>query len=827
MIQFCCDELRRAALRDGPINGIDFVEVVDRDAPSPDMRQRILHLHLVNDPGATVFTTDNVEIVGGERIRGIAVTDVQMGLGPQTNVVVVEVDRPGDFTTYTIRLVRGPLDPRPPEGFDPVLSVIDFGFKAECPTDFDCAPPCDCPDERLAPPQIDYLAKDFAALRQVMFDRMAQLAPDWTERNAADPMVTLVELLAWVGDQVSYAQDAAHNEALLNRCASRISLRRIVRLVDDRVSEGANARVHVHLRVSADVVPLPAAPPAVPRGAAIATLLDGEGVTVAANPQLLARAHAVYETMHEVRALRVLHNEMSFYTWSDQRCCLPRGTVRASLAGHFPDLAPGETLIFEEVVGPRTGRRADADPAHRQAVRLIAIQAFGDDGDPLTDPVTGDDVTWIDWHEEDALRFPLCLSAETDPEFGAAFLPAVSVARGNVVLADHGLTQPEEDLGAVPDPAYRFAAPQGCDPCDRPAPAVAPPRFAPQLAGRPVTHAVPFDPDASATAVLAQEPAEAVPQVWLDSAPDGAEWEARIDLLSSGPFADEFVVETETDGRAQIRFGDDVNGRRPEPGTGFVARYRVGSGRAGAVGTEALRHIALPIPEIVAVRNPLPATGGVDPESVEAVRQRAPFAFRRQERCVTRADYSEVTERLADVQRAEGSWFHSGSWLTVTVAADRFGGGAVEPGFAEMVRAYLERFRLAGYDLRVDDPIFVPLELALFVCVRAGHFRSHVRRRLVALLGADRAPDGSPGLFHPDRLSFGQTVWLSPVIAAVQGVEGVESVRATTFRRLGDQGSGGLEDERLDFERLEIARLDNDPNYPERGVLTLTLAGGL
>jgi hypothetical protein len=26
--------------------------------------------------------------------------------------------------------------------------------------------------------------------------------------------------------------------------------------------------------------------------------------------------------------------------------------------------------------------------------------------------------------------------------------------------------------------------------------------------------------------------------------------------------------------------------------------------------------------------------------------------------------------------------------------------------------------------------------------------------------------------------------------------------------------------------RLQIARLDNDPNYPERGVLRLTLHGG-
>ena len=41
-----------------------------------------------------------------------------------------------------------------------------------------------------------------------------------------------------------------------------------------------------------------------------------------------------------------------------------------------------------------------------------------------------------------------------------------------------------------------------------------------------------------------------------------------------------------------------------------------------------------------AVRNPLPAQGGVDPESIETVRQRAPYAFRTQERAVTPEDYA-------------------------------------------------------------------------------------------------------------------------------------------------------------------------------------------
>jgi hypothetical protein len=51
-------------------------------------------------------------------------------------------------------------------------------------------------------------------------------------------------------------------------------------------------------------------------------------------------------------------------------------------------------------------------------------------------------------------------------------------------------------------------------------------------------------------------------------------------------------------------------------------------------------------------------------------------------------------------------------------------------------------------------------------------------------------------------------------------------VQVTKFHRLGAPDSRPLEDGYIELGRLEIARLDNDPNFPERGVLRLTLGGG-
>ena len=53
-----------------------------------------------------------------------------------------------------------------------------------------------------------------------------------------------------------------------------------------------------------------------------------------------------------------------------------------------------------------------------------------------------------------------------------------------------------------------------------------------------------------------------------------SEWEARADLLASGPDNCHFVVEMDNDGRAHLRFGDDEFGEQPEAGMRFRARYR-------------------------------------------------------------------------------------------------------------------------------------------------------------------------------------------------------------------------------------------------------------
>jgi hypothetical protein len=862
MIYHCCDELRRNAVdAHATLNGIDYLEVLDNDAPAGSPRQRTLFVRLLK-PVPVAFPADRVRIEGGERERDIRVEWVAAASAPPPeatvaeqalfaalpepdHVLVVRVDRYGDYSPYLLRLVRSALDATPPQGFDPRLSEIAFSFKVECPSDFDCKPVTVCPVEPPAAPVIDYLAKDYASFRRVILDRITQLVPGWQERSAADLGVTLAEALAYVGDHLSYRQDAVATEAYLDTARLRTSLRRHALLVDYRMHDGCNARVWLHVTAGAPTVALLRA------GTRFYSRLAESPARIVPDSledrEALRAGPVVFEPLHD-STLYSAHNEIAFHAWGDRRCCLPAGATRATLAGHLPDLAPGDVLLLEEVLGPLTGEPGDADPSHRHVVRLTDVQAFSPDDPtaPRIDPLTDEPITEIAWSAEDALPFPLCVSAVTDEAHGEDFIDGVSVARGNMVLADHGYTLPDDEaLGTVPAPTLYLAPDRDASRCGARDPIAIPPRFRPALAAAPLTFAgtvtrtvttggatlterVPFDDRAPAAAAMQWRVEDALPAITLQGTlgPATQDWGPRRDLLASEADDPHFVVEVEHDGTTRLRFGDDSRGRRPETGTEFAARYRIGNGRAGNVGAGTVAHAVTIEPNALGVRNPLAAQGGVDMEDAAVVRRRAPDAFRRQERAVTPADYAAVTERLPGVQRAAATLRWTGSWHTVFVTVDRTGGVPMDAGFEDTLTRHVDRYRMAGHDTEFNDPIPVSLEIDLLVCVAATHFRADVRAGLLEVLGNRALPDGRRGLFHPDNLSFGQTVYLSPLYAAARQVAGVASVQVTLFQRQGTPDTGPLADGFMQLGRLEIPRLDNDPNFPEHGVLRLVLYGG-
>jgi hypothetical protein len=1091
MIYNCCNENRKAVvLGDPTINGVDYLEVLDHEAiPLGSPRQRTLLLHCLKPIAATV-TPSNILITGGESITGISClwTGPASAPPPQAtaqesayfqslpdaaNTLVIRTDKAGDFSPYKLRLVNQATAAREDpfevaealSGFDPELSQIEFSFKVECGPDFDCAhPPCECPRELPAPPAINYLAKDYGSFRSVMLDRMSQLLANWDATSEADLGIALTEVLAYVGDHLSYQQDAVGTEAYIQTARSRVSLRRHALLVDYHVHDGANARVWMHVEVKVRMTMHKADTRFYTFAAGMPSdLKPGSGN----EGKALLAGVVVFEPMQEAE-LFPEHNQLMFYTWGGTDCCLPAGATEATLLGTLSNLRPGDVLIFQEMMGPQTGKAADADLRHRCAVRLTRVTTQDGQGNALVDPLfeegTGKPitsaaqkptpVTEIQWSGDDALPFPVCLSSTyVDSNGESQFLPGVSAALGNIVLADHGIRFSGAALPTVPPPTL-FDPPNPAGNRCQPGPRVPlPVRYRPIIPDSPVTQAVPlpiagtpvtpsivrlplagyvslhdangfislilkanapaswpanfgvlakanaghpgnvdltvvYNPPGGPTGVpgpvavesfpnLSVKPADpnyapnqlnslsrfirvpsgyippgtppttfpsvptmlpntgtivlrdgggnpfltvqptdplawpssigvltegllddpsvfnllvvyspssgmgvsvpllleqfhgvsldnvsalftspaqllsvetfsgepnpslsaydlmhydanqALPAITLTGTLNGISsiWTPQPDLLASSAIDKNFVVEVESDGSAHLRFGDGVNGFRPVSGTTFTAAYRIGNGTAGNVGATKLVLFAGD-PRIESCINPLPASGGVDPETTDQIRRRAPQAFMTQERAITMADYERVTEMNSQVENAVATPRWTGSWYTVFITAEPYGSERMTPALIKALRRNVNRFRLAGQDIQLESPEYVPLEIVLSVCVDRDYFQSDVEEALLAVLGSKVLPNGQKGLFFPGNFTFGQAVYLSSVYSAARTVAGVQAVTATIFQPQGVNTKLYLSRGEIPLGPFQIARLDNDPSFPNHGQLSLVMQGG-
>jgi hypothetical protein len=1105
MIYHCCNENRKAAVRQNPaLNGIDYLEVLDGAGPP----QQTLLIHCLNPLSPTVTfgpaptasggpaagSPVNVVVAGGESVQIItidwvieaalivttsppavaALLPVVNALHDKANVLVVRTHEPGDFSTYHLRLVNDATkvanDPfaitEALSGFDPQLAEVEFSFKAGSGPDFDCAPIVpDYPPAGLPPPPpINYLAKDYGSFRTIILDRLNQLLPGWGGSSEADLGVALAELFAYVGDHLSYQQDAVATEAYLETARRRLSLRRHALLVDYAVQEGCNARVFMHLDLSSNAgtpvfidrtqTRFYAYTPGMP-----SSLAPGAGNEAAA----ILLGMQVFEPMHDA-VLYAEHGKLRFYTWGDTNCCLPKGATEATLLGSFPKLQIGDVLIFQEMIGPQTGNPADADIRHRCAVRLTHVAVQDSKNNPLVDPLYKDNtgnpfkVTEIQWAKADGLPSPICISSTyLDSAGDQHSVSDVSVAFGNVVLADHGLTLSNTPLPTVPSPRRNYPPNSAADRCQVTAPTPVPVRYRPAIPDSPLTQAVAlttvplpgvgnptttstpvplnaaglvalnaangfasltlratnsagwppyfgvaananasnasnfdltvvYSPPGGAAGILAQVPVEKftnlslnptdpnyvatrinagsrliqVPQTYVPPAgplagfaaapvmlsitapvgltdlnttpfltlqplnpalwptllgvtaqansldatrfdltvlytpasvalerftglsladvgtlvnpasdlifaedfaqgPDpslaasslmqfdpqqsapaitltgisgqrATTWTAEPNLMESGPSDPNFVVEIESDGSATLLFGDDVNGLTPEAGTTFTASYRIGNGTTGNVGADSLIYVSasnvVVQSQIHSCRNPLAATGGTEAETADQIRRRAPQAFLSQERAVTMADYEAKTELNPQVDRAAASLRWTGSWYTASIAVEPKGGGNLSTALGNAIMQNLEPFRLAGQDLELGSPKYVSLEIGLEIGVDPGYFRADVENALLQVLSSRTQPNGQKGIFYPDNFRFGQTVYLSPIYAAARSVAGVISVTATTFQPQGVATNRYLAAGEMKLGRLQVARLDNDRNFPDHGQLKLVMEGG-
>ena len=190
-------------------------------------------------PAATL-TAANFVLTGGVRFPpprlSPAIVMQPGGATVERYVLTIAGNQPTDFSVYRLAIVSGAGSTVPPAFIDVRLSAVDFSFKVNCPSDFDCAPSCDDTGDPLPPdPVFDYRIRDYQGFRRQILDRLSQLVPGFREDDRSISR-RFVEAAAYRADQQSYrltgsarrrfSDGAQPHDVAAPRAARRLSARR-------------------------------------------------------------------------------------------------------------------------------------------------------------------------------------------------------------------------------------------------------------------------------------------------------------------------------------------------------------------------------------------------------------------------------------------------------------------------------------------------------------------------------------------------------------------------------------------------------------------------
>lgn len=595
------------------------------------------------------------------------------------------------------------------------------------------------------------------------------LVPEWTNHNVADPGVALIELFAWMSEQVVYR---------LNQVPEKLYVE-FLNLLGMTPFPASAAQVPVTFRLSG----IPDGPVVVPAGTEVTTPGTG-GVIFATRDDLRIiqpRVDAAVTSRGDtgfVDVLAALRYDRDTVTCFMSTPATPGDAFNlgfdVSLAGQLVELRietaergvgvdpvrppivwevwSGEHWIPAQLLRDTTGglNRSGAVrlviPDGHEALVLGGIRSY-----------------WI--------RVRLLAAAPGQPTFSTSpkLVSVEAASLGGTTIAEHASTVRRETLGTSDGtPGQRF-----------------------ELTHRPV---LPRRDDEEIVVVVdGQEHVyEEVPDFGVSTAIDR---HVRIDGASG-------VVEF----GPRIRYPDGTamqHGMVPPFGAQvMMSAYRHGGGTVGNVGAETLTALRTAIPYVDSVSNLVPARGGVDAESVDEVKVRGPRTLRTGQRAVTASDYEQLTrEASPQVARARCMVPDSPAdpiRVLVVPTSDRDPQSFTLDDFAltnelfGVVRDHLDARRTLGALVRISAPYYQGVSVIVRLRAAAGRAPAAVRERAAEAIARYLGPlhGGPQGTGWPFDVDLTATA-LTSMLEDVQGVAAVDELALFEYdlrnrQRLGD-----------------------------------------
>ncbi len=230
-------------------------------------------------------------------------------------------------------------------------------------------------------------------------------------------------------------------------------------------------------------------------------------------------------------------------------------------------------------------------------------------------------------------------------------------------------------------------------------------------------------------------------------------------FLDSRPNDRHFVVAVDQNDRATLRFGNGVSGMPPS-GTVSVT-YKTGGGSVGNVDAERIAVIEGTFKDAygnavqVSVRNPAPASGGADRQTVASAKLLAPESLRALTRTVAREDFEINARRLSGVARAlmltsnEDPSIAENTGILYVIPQSQAPAAMPTPALKNLVLKQVTEVYpcTLTFQVSVQDPVYKTIDVAARVFLKQGFAESDVRDRVRGNLAAYfrvSEPDGTP-----------------------------------------------------------------------------------
>lgn len=258
-------------------------------------------------------------------------------------------------------------------------------------------------------------------------------------------------------------------------------------------------------------------------------------------------------------------------------------------------------------------------------------------------------------------------------------------------------------------------------------------------------------------------------------------WHEAPSIIDMGPNDHEYVRRSDNEQNTSILFGDGERGARLPTGVENVrARYRSGMGSAGNVRAAQIDTLGTKPLGVKGVINPLPATGGADPETRDRIRSNLPLAARSLGRLISVRDYEDFTRIFAGIGKASAALLNNGrrSVVHITIAGEADIPIGLESKLYASLLAALRQYGDPNLPIVVAQRELLALVIAADVKRHPDHEWGVVDKAVrAALLNA----------FSFERRSLGQDVSPSEVISVMQRIPGVEYVDLNWLRAVSEK----------------------------------------